>query len=180
MNNSQEYFQYRCPDKEDLILIGKTKDQIGKTKDQIVKTLEYYRYERKKDVCIPSQGMILPSTSHQISLALPIFNPDHSLIAKVSDTVTFKINANAFDLAQSFMKHYEDNKRGELYKFKKRLTEPFTYFLPESLMKSLRNYEWSVQDMLNIQNWEANRERGMAKAGVVKVLSGKPQNPQLQ
>ncbi|MFH0752252.1 MAG: hypothetical protein V1914_01510 [archaeon] len=156
---------------------------IGTDAKQIIRTLEYYRNERgQTNFDIPSESDISEVTRLEIECAFPLLSQNHFIEAKLEEKVSFFVNANAFSYIQALALSYEQLKRGDLYKFEPGLSTLGLYFLPENIMKGLKDYDWSqhkaqVEDWLQVRSKVLNdmRTKGLlVEAQKLKILKKKP------
>jgi len=156
------YFSYQIP--HNMVMF------IGTEKDQIINTISYYKNERGQDeVQLPSLDEIIKLNEINIDVAFPMLKIDHCISAEVRDNVFFHVNVNAFVYIQHISRQYECFKRGDLYKFKAGAPVFGLWFLPEYIMKGIKEYDW-LQHKQQMGEWMENREKVMndlEKKGVI-------------
>lgn len=143
------YFHYNVPNSASFF--------IGDTKREILETLNYYRNERgQKDFDIPNENVISSVERFVVNCAFPLLHKDHFIEAEVCKGAIFDINANALDYVKGVGQNYEPFKRGSLFKFQT-LDLFGLFFLPESVMKGLRDYDWKPHEE-QVREWMLERE----------------------
>ncbi len=153
---------------------------VGDDPKQIIRTLEYYKDFRGADIAIPSESEIRELPKVRVECAFPMMNPSHVVEARLEENVSFLVNANAFVYIQALSLGYEILKRGDLYKFYPGITSFGLYFLPESIMKGLQDYNWS-QHASQVEEWLSAREsilNDLQNAGhIVRVREAPKKKP---
>ena len=144
------YFGYQIPNSMTVL--------IGAEKQEIINTLRYYRDDRgQRNFDIPREQDLLELGDVHVTCGLAILHKDHFIDAEVEDNVYFHVNANAFEYVQSQVRDYEGLRRGDLYKFIPGVDIFGLFFLPESIMKSLKEHDWE-QYREQIDSWTRVRE----------------------
>lgn len=125
---------------------------IATEKSQIISTLEHY-IEKGDKLSIPADNQIYEIESFNVNFTLPILSSRFSLTAEILPGVKLNTNANSVWMIQELAKNYKSLKRGSLYKFTSGVSCDGLYFLPEDVVISMRNYDWTKHwDLLN--EWE--------------------------
>ncbi len=144
------YFDYNIPNSWSRF--------IGDTKKEILETLDYYRNERgQRDFDIPNEDVISNVKKFAVNCAFPLLNVNHFIEAEICKGAIFSINANALNYVKNVGQNYETFKRGSLFKFQT-LDSFGLFFLPESVMKGLRDYNWKPHEE-QVRKWMLERER---------------------
>lgn len=167
-----KYFGYKF----DLFLL------VGTDSRQIIDTMGYYRNVRGKDVAVPSEPDIFDVGKLEIECMFSMYCPHHFIDVSVSDSLSFRINANAFGYVRDVAQHYGELKRGSLYKFAPPLlnVSPFgpiaLYYLPESVMRGLKDHDWG-QHNEQIKEWLGGRESVLDDMLDSGLLERRVENP---
>lgn len=144
---------------------------IGENPNQIIDTLKYYKDVRAKNskqeqemyskLVIPSKKKIkIIREDLNFEIYLPFGYKDQFIDAQILPNVVFSINANAVKYVKIIGENWKKYKRGDLYKFIPGISSRGIWFLPESIMKGLNEYDWS-QHKQQINLWLKEREKGL-------------------
>jgi len=125
------YYRY---DPSDLIIM------IGSQPKDIYETINHYSKKSNKKLQNPTIDDILEISGVHLEVKLPFFRKDHFIDINISDSVQFRINANAYFYFQCRIQEGLENRRGSLYKFK--INSATNIFFPESIMQGLNYYDW--------------------------------------
>lgn len=139
-----KYYRYHIPQSFFTVLIGNDKQQI-------IDTVEYY-HKQEKQLKVPSENEIYEVNSLEIRCGLSMMSNKFNFKAQITDNFSLHINANAVDYIQGVALSYKLSKRGSLYKFEPGLPEFGLHFLPEDLMISIRDYDWTKHHEI-IDKW---------------------------